>query len=334
MKNKKILILGGTGALGKTLIQRYQDNNNIIIFSRDEHKHVNMQKDSVYKNNINYMIGDVKDKDSIRNAIDDFRPDVVINTAALKHVPICESNTFESVNVNIIGHQNVIESVKRSNHKIEALIFISTDKACKPINIYGMCKAISEKLYIDFANKQNDIKVCLVRYGNVLESTGSVIPFFKSLINGPEVTLPITHNDMTRFLLSLEQATDLIQWSYDNLHSHGKIIIPKIKSFLITDIAKCLIKYYNVKMELKEVGIRPGEKIHEEMISSEEWLRTGDAGDYYYINQEMDFFPPGEPSTNHTLNLKMKSYNSKNSLMGFNEAYKFLEDTGVLSENN
>ncbi len=334
MKNKKILILGGTGALGKTLLRRYQDTNSISIFSRDEHKHVVMQKDSQYNNSVEYRIGDVKDRDSIRNSLDDFKPDVVINTAALKHVPICENNSFESVNVNILGHQNVIEAVKRSNHKIETLIFISTDKACKPINIYGMCKAISEKMYMDFAYKQDDIKVCLVRYGNVLESTGSVIPFFKSLLEKGSKTLPITHFDMTRFLLSLEQATDLIQWSYDYSDSHGKIAIPKVKSFLITDIARCLAKHYGSKVELEEVGIRPGEKIHEEMISSEEWLKTEDAGENYLINQNVDFYSPGEPLDNDFLYKEMKSYNSRDSLMGFDEAYDFLVKTGVLDEKS
>jgi len=330
MKNKRILILGGTGALGKTLIRRYQDTNSILIFSRDEHKHVVMQKDSQYNDSVEYKIGDVKDRDSIRNSIDDFKPDIVINTAALKHVPICENNSFESVNVNILGHQNVIEAVKRTNHKIETLIFISTDKACKPINIYGMCKAISEKMYMDFAYKQDDIKVCLVRYGNVLESTGSVIPFFKSLLEKGSKTLPITHFDMTRFLLSLEQATDLIQWSYDYSDSHGKIAIPKVKSFLITDIARCLAKHYGSEVELEEVGIRPGEKIHEEMISSEEWLKTEDAGENYLINQNMDFYSPGEPLDIDYTTKEMKSYNSRDSLMGVDEAYDFLVKTGVL----
>ena len=332
MKNKKILILGGTGALGKTLIKKYQKDNEIFVFSRDEHKHVNMQKNPNFKDNITYIIGDVKDIDSVKNSIGDFKPHIVINTAALKHVPICESNAFESVNVNIIGHQNVIDSVKHSNHKIESLIFISTDKACKPINIYGMCKAISEKLYMDFANKQSDIKVCLVRYGNVLESTGSVIPFFKGLLDKNSKTLPITHKDMTRFLLTLEQATELIEWTYNHTDSHGKIAIPKIKSFLITDIAKCLIKHSNLedKVKLEYVGVRPGEKIHEEMVSSEEWLKTEDAGENYLINQNINFFPPGEPSTKGFLNKEMKSYNSKDSLMGFKEAYEFLQNTGVL----
>ncbi len=320
MKNKKILILGGTGALGKTIIKKYQHENQIIVFSRDEHKHVNMQKDSIFNSKIVYAIGDIKDKNSIVNALEDFKPDIVINTAALKHVPICENNAFESVNVNILGHQNLIEATKQSTHKIETLIFVSTDKACKPINVYGMCKAISEKLYIDYASKQNDMKICLVRYGNVLESTGSVIPFFKKLLHEGKTFLPITHKDMTRFLLTLEQATDLIEWAYNNPSSHGKIAIPKIKSFLITDIAKSLIKFYKLedKVDLKFIGIRPGEKIHEEMISSEEWLRTED-GENYLINNDQI-----------TNNKEMYSYNSATSVMGFSEAYEFLSKCKVL----
>ena len=242
----------------------------------------------------------------------------IINTAALKHVPICESNAFESVKVNILGHQNIIDAVKRSNHKIETLIFVSTDKACKPINIYGMCKAISERLYIDFANKQTGIKTCIVRYGNVLESTGSVIPFFKNLLDSGSKTLPITHLEMTRFLLSLDEATDLIDWTYNHSNSHGKIAVPKIKSFLITDIAKSLIKAYGLEdqVELKVVGVRPGEKLHEEMISYEEWLKTENDTNYLI--------------TDNVINNKMYSYNSKDSLMDFSEAYKLLSGAGVI----
>ena len=169
MKNKKILIIGGTGALGKTLTRRYFKDNTIIVLSRDEHKHVSMKREFP---EVKYCIGDVKDKHSILQTLNEHRPLVVINTAALKHVPVCESNPYESVKTNIIGHKNLIDSIAICNHQIETLMFISTDKACLPINVYGMCKAISERLYIDFANKQNDIKVVLCRYGNVLESTG------------------------------------------------------------------------------------------------------------------------------------------------------------------
>ena len=197
MKNKKILIIGGTGALGQTLIKRYIDSNQIMVLSRDEHKHVNLEKKYNNKKSLTFKIGDIKDINSIRNAIEDYQPHIIINTAALKHVPICESNPLESVNVNILGHQNLIQSVKRSNHRIETLMFISTDKACAPINVYGMCKAISERLYIDYANQQKDIKVCLVRYGNVLESTGSVIPYFKNLLKKGTPHLPITAKIVT-----------------------------------------------------------------------------------------------------------------------------------------
>ena len=169
IKNKKILIIGGTGALGKTLVKRYYDSNEIIVLSRDEHKHYHLQKEYPTVHLI------------IKNCLMRFKPDIVVNAAALKHVPICEGDPFESVKTNIMGHQNIIESVTEVGD-IETLIFVSTDKACNPINVYGMCKAISERLYVEYAKQRGTPKVVLVRYGNVLESTGSVIPFFKSLL--------------------------------------------------------------------------------------------------------------------------------------------------------
>ena len=189
IKNKKVLIVGGTGALGKTLVERYHGNNDVIVLSRDEHKHYFLKKDYP---NISSVIGDVKDKNSIKNCLLRFKPEIVINAAALKHVPICEDDPFESVKTNIIGHQNIIESVTEVGD-IETLMFVSTDKACNPINVYGMCKSISEKLYIEYAKQRDVPKVVLVRYGNVLESTGSVIPFFKSLLESGSDYLPITH---------------------------------------------------------------------------------------------------------------------------------------------
>ena len=317
MKNKKILIIGGTGALGKTLIRKYQNNNDILILSRDEHKHVDLSKEEWVDNDcVGFRIGDVKDRDSLRNAIEDYKPEVVINTAALKHVPICEDNPFESVNVNIIGHQNLIQAIKWSNHKIETLIFVSTDKACKPINVYGMSKAISERLYIEYANQQTDIKICLVRYGNVLESTGSVIPFFKKLLNDGKTSLPITDIRMTRFLLTLEKATELIDWSYNN-DTHGKIAIPKVKSFSIKSIGNALMKWKGIDSNLEVVGIRPGEKLHEEMISDIEWMRTIDAGENYLI-------------TDNIINDETKSYNSLDSLMDDDSVYEFLQKSNVI----
>jgi UDP-N-acetylglucosamine 4,6-dehydratase/5-epimerase len=313
MKNKKILMIGGTGALGKTLIKRYYDDNEIIVLSRDEHKHYHLLKDYP---NIKSVVGDIRDKAAVMNALLRFNPNVVINAAALKHVPMCEANPYESVKTNIVGHQNVIECV--GSHKtIETLIFVSTDKACKPINIYGMCKAISEQLYVGYAKQQKDTKVVLVRYGNVLESTGSVIPYFKDLLEDGVDYLPITHFDMTRFLLTLEQATDLIEWAYEYDDSHGKIAVPKVKSLKVTDIANVLIASYELDVKLRGVGIRPGEKLHEEMVSSEEWMRTEELDNFFLIG-------------NKNINVEQHSYNSFDYLMDSSDAHKFLRDSGVI----
>jgi len=314
IKNKKILIIGGTGALGKTLVKRYYDSNEIIVLSRDEHKHYYLQKEYP---NVHSIIGDVKDKSSIKNCLLRFIPHIVINAAALKHVPICEDDPFESVKTNIIGHQNIIESVSEVGF-IETLIFVSTDKACNPINVYGMCKSISERLYVEYAKQRGTPKVVLVRYGNVLESTGSVIPFFKSLLNNSECEyIPITDENMTRFLLTLEQATELIDWAYSSDKSHGKIAVPKIKSLKITDIADVLKKSYGMdSVPLKIIGIRPGEKLHEEMISNEEWMRTENHGNFLIGDKNFK--------------TERKSYNSFDSLMDSSEAENFLKESGVI----
>ena len=315
MNNKKILIIGGSGALGKTLLKRYHKQNDIIVVSRDEHKHVFLSKKY---DNVNFQIGDVKDKDSIMKAISDYKPQIIINAAALKHVPICESNVFESGKTGVIGNHNLIDCINANNHKIEALIFISTDKACKPINVYGMSKAIAERLYVNFSEKQKDIKVIISRYGNVLESTGSVIPFFKKLLNNGCDYLPITDKNMTRFLMSLDDAVDLIEWSYKKEDSHGKIVVPKMKSLRIVDIADELsISIIGDHTTLKHVGIRPGEKIDEEMISLEESLRTVECERYYMI-------------TNKIINQKSWSYNSRDNILERSKVNKFLKDRGVV----
>lgn len=197
-------------------------------------------------------------------------------------------------------------------------MFISTDKACAPINVYGQCKAISERLYIDFANKQNDIKVCLCRYGNVLESTGSVIPFFKSLLDKGHTELPITHKDMTRFLLTLNDAVDLIEWTYNHPDSHGNIIIPKIKALKIVDIAKALGKSYgHGSINLKYIGVRPGEKLHEAMISETESFRTKEYDQYYMI-------------TDNITQQDSWSFSSDWSLMESDETESFLKVSNVI----
>ena len=320
IRNKKILIIGGTGSLGKALIRKYQSQNDLLIFSRDEHKHVALEKTDWVSKNVRFKVGDIKEKESIFSAISEFNPHIIINAAAMKHVPICEENVYESVKTNIIGHQNLIDSIRTYKKDIETLIFVSTDKACKPINVYGMCKAISEKLYIDFSQKQKDTEVYIVRYGNVLESTGSIIPHFKNLIKNGEKFLPITDMEMTRFLLSLEDACDLIDWAY-NSNTNGKIAIPKVKSMKIVDLANYLIEIFGEgrHIELKAVGIRFGEKIHEELISSEEWLRTEERENYIVCNEKHGFEPRWKTNSKNT------SYSSKDFLMNKDEVGTFFE---------
>ena len=315
IKNKTILIIGGTGALGQTLTKRYFKDNKIVIFSRDEHKQVNLSRKFP---SVVFQIGDVKDKDSVLQSLNEYKPDVVINTAALKHVPICEDNPYESVKTNIIGHKNLIDCVNLSKHQIETLMFISTDKACKPINVYGMCKAISERLYVDFANKQNDIKVVLCRYGNVLESTGSVIPFFQSLLEKGNQELPITDKRMTRFLITLEESVDLIDWSFNHTESHGNIIVPRLESMMMTDLATELGKSYGVNdIKLNYVGIRPGEKIHEEMVSLEESLRSKTFDKYFMI-------------TDNVINEEAWSFASDTVIMESDNVEEFLKNKKVI----
>ena len=320
MKNKRVLIIGGTGSVGKTLIRLYQTDNQIRVFSRDEQKQVTLlNADWINKKSVSFVIGDVKDRESLVYAIETYKPHVIINTAALKHVPVCEANPIESVKVNILGHQNLIEAIQRANHRIEVVIFVSTDKACKPINVYGMCKSISERLYIEYAKKQTEVKVCLVRFGNILESNGSVIPFFKQLLKDKATSLPITDDRMTRFLISLEQSVALINWAYENPRSHGKIAVPKLESFLITDIAKVLTNHYmgdESAIPTHRIGVRKGEKLHEELISAEEWMRT----------EEEENFLIGD----EIIRSDAKSYNSLDVKMDKDKMYEYFKQCGVI----
>ena len=315
MKKEKILIIGGTGALGSTLTKRYYDNNNIMVLSRNEHKQEAMK---VKYPNVIYRLGDVKDKPSLIRCLYEFEPTVIINTAAVKTVWVCQENSFESVQTNIIGHQNLIDAIQECTHKIKTLIFISTDKACKPVNVYGMSKAIAEQLYVNFAKQQSDIKVVMARYGNVLNSTGSIIPIFKNKIQEGIESLPITDFGMTRFLLTLEQAIDLIEWAYNHPNSHGKIAIPKIESLNIVDLAKAIAKSCGKKdMKFHKIPIRDGEKLHEEMISEIEFQRTEEFDDYYLI---------GYDKTNESYN--HKPFNSQYHVT--NDVEEFLKKNNII----
>ena len=304
MKNKKILIIGGTGALGKALLDKYKDENELFVMSRKEHTQEAFKR---YYPDIKFKIGNVEYKDSIRRTLLEFKPQVIINTAALKTVAVCQDNPFESISINILGHQNIIDCVSELSVPgfcLETLVFVSTDKACNPINVYGMSKSIAEQLYVNFSKVQSDIKCVLVRYGNVLNSTGSIIPVFKKMIDNGRKVLPITDPDMTRFLITLEDSTELIDWAISHPESHGKITVPKLKALNLLDIAEQISKACGIiEMKYNVIGAFDGEKVHEEMISIHEWPRTIDRGKYFLIGSE-------RVSKNNELH----SYNSKDCI--------------------
>ncbi|MDC6462946.1 UDP-N-acetylglucosamine 4,6-dehydratase (inverting) [Planktomarina temperata] len=278
MFNKKsILVTGGTGSFGrkftKLLLSKY-DPARLIIFSRDEMKQWEMAKDYEQDDRIRFFIGDVRDVNRLRRAFDGV--DYVVHAAATKIVPTAEYNPFECVKTNIDGARNVIDAAIDVN--VEAVVALSTDKASSPVNLYGATKLVSDKLFISgnaYAGKRRT-KLSVVRYGNVMGSRGSVLPYFYGLRNAGE--LPITDADMTRFMLPLEEAVKLVWLAFEDSVG-GEIYIKKSPSMKITDIATAI----NPDAVLKFIGMRPGEKLHEQMIGLEDSPFTYDFGDYYKI---------------------------------------------------
>lgn len=341
LNSKRILITGGTGSLGRTLIDKFLEGKygrpkKIIIFSRDEVKqqemrifymHRNAATDEIIYNNfkklVEFRIGDVRDFASISSALRDV--DIVFNAAALKQVPTCEYFPLEAVLTNIHGAYNIVRTIKEHNFRVETVVGISTDKACKPINLMGMTKAIQERIFVQANLHCPSTRFIVVRYGNVLASRGSVIPLFRSqVLAGGEVT--ITTPDMTRFLLSLEDSVDLIMLALKNA-GPGEIYIPKIPSAKIIDVAKILIG--NRRNKIRITGIRPSEKIHEILISEEECNRATDRGKYFVI---YPMLPELSIRYKRKSTLK-KEYSSKDNVMSKKQLYDLLKKNRLLVED-
>jgi UDP-glucose 4-epimerase len=295
LSSKTILVTGGTGSLGKVLIRRLLSGEmgtprKIIVLSRDEAKQHEMRlsylnskasTDEIIYNNfkrlLEFRIGDVRDFHSVSSALQGV--DIVFNAAALKQVPSCEYFPYEAVRTNISGPENIVRAIRELKIPVETVVGISTDKACKPVNVMGMTKAIQERIFITANLDCTHTRFICVRYGNVLASRGSVIPLFhEQILSGGPVT--ITTSDMTRFLLSLDQAVDTIFAALRNA-KRGETYIPRVPSSKVTDIAAVLIGDRRIKTII--TGIRPGEKIHEILVSEEEAHRTIERGDYYVI---------------------------------------------------
>jgi UDP-N-acetylglucosamine 4,6-dehydratase/5-epimerase len=298
-KGKTILITGGTGSLGKELtriiLNEYSNIKKLIIFSRDEQKQFQMSQE--YGENkypqIRYFIGNVRDLPRLERAFQDV--DYVIHAAAMKHVPIAEYNPNECIKTNIGGAQNVIDA--SLSNSVQKVVALSTDKACAPINLYGATKLTSDKLFVAANNIKGfqNIKFSVVRYGNVMGSNGSVIPFFQKLVNKGK--LPITHPEMTRFNISLYDGAQMVLHALKNANG-GEIFVPKIPSYRILDVANAI----GPDCEKEIVGIRPGEKIHEEMITKSDAFNTYDIGRYYVILPS---------NTNWDLQKFIKDHNAK-----------------------
>lgn len=287
--DKNILITGGTGSFGKkaveAILKKYKPNK-IIVFSRDELKQFEMQaklKELDTENRIRYFIGDIRDLDRLMEAFHGV--DYIIHAAALKQVPACEYNPFEAIKTNVLGGQNVIQAAIRSG--VKKVIALSTDKAAAPVNLYGATKLCSDKLFIDgnqmSASRTGGCQLSVVRYGNVLGSRGSVIPFFLNKRN--DKTLPITDDRMTRFSITLEDAVEFTLDKFSKMHG-GELFVPKIPSYKIMDIAKAIAP--NAEPEI--IGIRPGEKLHECMITEDDSRQALEFDSYFAILPDLDWY--------------------------------------------
>jgi UDP-N-acetylglucosamine 4,6-dehydratase/5-epimerase len=305
-ENKSILITGGTGSFGKAfvkyILKKYKNINRLIIFSRDEFKQYEMKKalsGSRYKC-MRYFIGDVRDLNRLNLAFKDV--DYVLHAAALKQVDTAEYNPFEFINTNIIGAQNVIEAALNNN--VKKVIALSTDKASSPVNLYGATKLCSDKLFVSANNitGKQDIKFSVLRYGNVMFSRGSILPLLLDKHKKNE-NFEITDSRMTRFNIELNQAINLSMSCLKSMHG-GEIFVPKLKTYKVIDLAKAI----SIKNKLKIIGIRPGEKIHEEMISSADSLNTFELKNLFVIV---------DPS-NKKLNLKYKKFGKMKSSNSYN----------------
>lgn len=309
-KNKIVLITGGTGSLGKALtkeiFKRYNDLGKLIVFSRDEQKHFQMREEFPIEEfpKLKFILGDVRDYASIKSACKGV--DYIIHAAAMKHVHLSEMNPDECIKTNVNGAQNIIKAVNSIN-TISSVVALSTDKACAPINLYGATKLTSDKLFIAANHNSPNHNFSVVRYGNVMSSNGSVIPFF--LKRKKSGTLPITDPEMTRFNITIEEGVNMVLYALENSWG-GELFVPKIPSYNIIDLAKAI----DSKCIIKIIGIRPGEKVHEEMISSSDSYNTYDIGKYYVILPSV---------LKWELQNFVKQFSAKKVPIGFNYNSKF-----------
>jgi len=322
MQDKTILIFGGSGSLGHKLIDRYLENNIIYVYSRDECKHWKMSIHYKKHSNLHFIIGDIRDFMKVNQSILRVDPEIIIIASALKHIDRCEYETNECISTNLLGTQNILNSIEllQNNIKLEKVCFVSTDKACSPVNIYGMCKAVSECLMIEKSKFIKNIKFVTVRYGNVLNSRGSIIPKLHEIGKNNEYkNYTVTDDRMTRFVMTLNQSVDLIQHALDYGES-GDVVIPKLISCKIIDLIEIFSEKYNKPIERGE--LRPGEKLLESLINETQSMRLikGEGG-YMFIKP---------PYKNIMIDSDVKDYNSKLNPLNKADLKRYLLELNLL----
>jgi FlaA1/EpsC-like NDP-sugar epimerase len=331
LEGKQVLVTGGTGSMGKTFVHRVLSGElgtprKVIVFSRDEAKQHDMRMSYLHKhtttdevifrnfmNVLEFRIGDVRNFDEVCSAVRD--ADIVVNAAALKQVPTCEYFPTQAVMTNCIGAYNIVRAIEQNGYPVDTVIGISTDKACKPVNVMGMTKAVQERIFIAANVLSPKTRFICVRYGNVLASRGSVIPLFHDQIrHGGPVT--VTVPDMTRFLLSLDQAVDTVFEALRNAYP-GETYVPRAPAATVINIAKALIEDRVVPIEV--VGIRPGEKMHEIMVSDEEAHHCVRRGNYYAIRPMLPELERDKPAEENALSKEFSSADTVLDLAGTRE---------------
>ena len=323
IKENKILIIGGTGSLGNALTTRYLNNNTLYLYSRDESKHWSMGIEYNNHKNINFIIGNIADKEKIRQTLIRHNFDIIILAAALKHIDKCEYETNECMNTNLFGTKNVLDEIENNIlllTNLKTVCFVSTDKACSPVNIYGMTKAASECLMIEKAKYMPSVKFVCVRYGNVLNSRGSIIPMLHKMGENSNIThYKITDERMTRFVMTLEQSVNLIEYAI-LFGESGDVVIPKLISCKITDLIEIFSEKYG-KPIIKD-KLRPGEKMLESLINETQSMRLIHGSDGY-----MHIKPPFK---NIMTNSEIKDYNSMINPLSKEELRIYLDNLELL----
>lgn len=325
MQSNRILLIGGSGSLGNTFIKKHIETNEIYVYSRDECKHWTMQLQYNNHPNLKFIIGNICNKEKIQQTILRHNFHIIINAAAMKHIDKCEYESNECIDTNINGPQNlinIIENFKNDLTNLKCVCFISTDKACSPVNIYGMSKAISESLFVEKAKYVPNIKFVCVRYGNVLNSRGSIIPMLHEMGNNPDVkNFKLTDERMTRFVMTLEQSVELIERAIEHGES-GDIVIPKLVSCKIKDLLEIFSEHYN--KPIMKVPLRPGEKMLESLINETQSLRLirDEESEYMYIK------PPYKETIS---NCEVQDYNSKINPLNKNELSDYLHKLNLIT---